>query len=190
MENEVTYARAAVVLHGRDGTLRRPSGGAFCGSGRTSEESERSISCHPELAKDLTASQAALCHCLPFSKLTALLEMPSVPKALKVKITSVRLREILRNLRMTAFGMPFSLRRPAEQIDSRLTLVPRLLPGNAAFSEAPASFWASKSTAHRRGTGGWSLQARDVPRLEPGNETALRGFASFSAFRSPRFALL
>jgi len=59
-----------------------------------SEEPERSISCHPELAKDLTTHQAALCRRSPFSKLLALLVMTSVPKKLEVKITSDRPREI------------------------------------------------------------------------------------------------
>jgi len=59
-----------------------------------SEESECSINCHPELAKDLTTHQAALCHRSTFSKLTALLAMPSVPKTLEVKITVGRPREI------------------------------------------------------------------------------------------------
>jgi len=67
----------------------------FFASGRfASEESNRSINCHPELAKDLPAHRAALWHRSPFSKLTALLGMPSVPKTLEIKVTSVRLREI------------------------------------------------------------------------------------------------
>jgi len=65
-----------------------------------SEEAERSISCHPELAKDLTARQAALCQRSSSSKLMAPPTTPSVPKNAKEKVTLVRPREILRKLPM------------------------------------------------------------------------------------------
>jgi len=78
------------------------------------------IICHPELAKDLTACQLALCHPLPFSKLTAPHDESSVLIAGRPKRTSGSPREIpstdsgqaLRRLRMTAFGDPFLLVRP------------------------------------------------------------------------------
>jgi len=70
------------------------------------------IICHPELAKDLTAGQPALCHHSPFSKLTAPPDEPSVPITCRLKRTSRSPREILRRLRMTTFGAPFSLLRP------------------------------------------------------------------------------
>jgi len=70
------------------------------------------IICHPELAKDLTAGQLALCHYSPFSKLTAPPGEPSVPTTCRLKRTSGSPREILRKLRMTTLGAPFSLLRP------------------------------------------------------------------------------
>jgi len=70
------------------------------------------IICHPELAKDLTAGQPALSHHSPFSKLTAPPGEPSVPTTCRLKRTSGSPREILRKLRMTTFGAPFSLLRP------------------------------------------------------------------------------
>jgi len=70
------------------------------------------IICHPELAKDLTAGQPALCHHSPFSKLTAPPDEPSVPITGRLKRTSRSPREILRKLRMTTFGAPVSLLRP------------------------------------------------------------------------------
>jgi len=66
----------------------------------------------PELAKDLTAGQPALCHPSPFSKLTAPPDEPSTPNTCRLKRTSQSPREILRRLRMTTFGAPFSLLRP------------------------------------------------------------------------------
>jgi len=71
------------------------------------------IICHPELAKDLTAGQPALSHHSPFSKLTAPPGEPSVPTTCRLKRTSGSPREILRRLRMTTFGAPFSLPRPS-----------------------------------------------------------------------------
>jgi len=86
---------------------------AFSASTRfASEESERSISCHPELAKNLTTHQAAPCRRSLFSKLTAPHNTSSVLKTPKRKNAFVRLREILRKLRMTAFEAPFLLVRP------------------------------------------------------------------------------
>jgi len=70
------------------------------------------IICHPELAKDLTAGQPALGHHSPFSELTAPPDEPSVPITCRLKRTSRLPREILRRLRMTTFGAPFSLLRP------------------------------------------------------------------------------
>jgi len=70
------------------------------------------IICHPELAKDLTEGQPALGHHSPFSKLTAPPGEPSVPTTCRLKRTSRSPREILRRLRMTTFGAPFSLLRP------------------------------------------------------------------------------
>jgi len=71
------------------------------------------IICHPELAKDLTEGQPALGHHSPFSKLTAPPGEPSVPTTCRLKRTSRSPREILRRLRMTTFGAPFSLLRPS-----------------------------------------------------------------------------
>jgi len=70
------------------------------------------IICHPELAKDLTAGQPALSHHSPFSKLTAPPGEPSVPTTCRLKRMSESPREILRKLRMTTSGAPFSLLRP------------------------------------------------------------------------------
>jgi len=70
------------------------------------------IICHPELAKDLTAGQPALRHPSPFSKLTAPPDEPLVPTTCRLKRTSGSPREILRKLRMTTLGAPFSLLRP------------------------------------------------------------------------------
>jgi len=47
------------------------------------------IICHPELAKDLTTRQPALCHDSPFSKLTAPPDEPSVPNGAKLRNLSV-----------------------------------------------------------------------------------------------------
>jgi len=54
------------------------------------------ISCHPELAKDLTARQKAYRCRLAFSKLTTAREKSSVPKMRTDKSTPSRLCEILR----------------------------------------------------------------------------------------------
>jgi len=81
--------------------------------GRRARKPERPILfCHPELAKDLTAGQPALGHHSPFSKLTAPPDERSVPSTCRLKRTSRSPREILRRLRMTTFGAPFSLLRP------------------------------------------------------------------------------
>jgi len=54
-----------------------------------------------------------VCHYSPFSKLTAPSGEPSVLTTGRPKRTSRSPREILRKLRMTAFGAPFSLLRPS-----------------------------------------------------------------------------
>jgi len=71
---------------------------------------------HPELAKDLTPRQPALCHPSPFSKLTAPPDEPSVPIPCGLKRTSGPPREILRRLRMTAFEAPFLLAYPVGKL--------------------------------------------------------------------------
>jgi len=64
-------------------------------TGSRARKPERPILfCHPELAKDLTAGQPALCHHSPFSKLTAPPDEPSVPSTCRLKRTSRSPREI------------------------------------------------------------------------------------------------
>jgi len=120
---------AASRRNGLSASLPRP---ARCESGRgffalpTNREPSKEIKsaliiCHPELAKELTPRQPALCKHSPFSKLTAPHDEPSVPIPCQLKRTSGSPREIpstdsgqaLRRLRMTAFGVPSLLVRPA-----------------------------------------------------------------------------
>jgi len=78
------------------------------------------VSCHPELAKDLTERQITSCNHSLLSKLTALHDGSSVPISFRLERTSESPREIpstdsgqaLRKLRMTAFGAPLLLPRP------------------------------------------------------------------------------
>jgi len=86
------------------------------------------IICHPELAKDLTPRQPALCNHLPFSKLTAPHNGSSVPITCRLKRSSESPREIpstdsgqaLRRLRM---NLPVADRRSTPTARPQCSLV-------------------------------------------------------------------
>jgi len=120
-----------------------------------SEESERFISCHPELAKDLTTHRPALCQRLLFSKLRALLGMPSVSNSLEVDITSVRLREILRKL-------PMNLPVARGRWEARSA---RSFPGSCLGMQCLRGSSLTNAVIGHPAKGGWSL----------GGQSALQG---------------
>jgi len=114
------------------------------------------IICHPELAKDLTPHRQALCNHLPFSKLTAPHDEPSVPITYRLKRTSRSPRGIpstdsgqaLRRLPMNlpvARGRSAPTARPYTSLGQRpigiklrkSALVPNLQIGNAIVCESP-----------------------------------------------------
>ena len=98
--------------------------------------------------------------------------------ALQAAIAAPTREEIVDSVKICRLN-PTPLRNPAN-----LALVPRLLPGNAEVLEAPASSSPAAQPEYSaivpltrlgwvNGTspaGGWSLRAKCVPRLEPGNE--------------------